>query len=496
MARPSKNEIAPGVFPRGKVYWLRYTPPDGGEQVRMSLGTKDPVEAVRLAKELRGKTLPGRSKQPRWDRALSRYLKEGLKSKKFRKNTADVIGYASKAFTRWSGVTSPDEVTSKLLQDFYDLHSGYSEVKPTGARKEADTDSKKIAKAPKFINVATAQGYCSKLATFLRSQGLTIKIDFRELKPESRDIVVAPDVIEKLIRECPRADLKFVQYAGFHAGLRKEEIIMSRPQWFRLDLGHVAVPKIQEVDGRFWEVKSSRPRKVPLTPEFKQFLENEFGDWQKQTYMLHPEAKGKRYRWDFKAPFNHHMKLHGLWKPGGKQNVTPHTMRHTYITRLADQGYSAAQIAAWSGDRIKTIETNYLHTAAPDGAVDNLYSKRKALSLEEIAEAIKNVKDQIGEQTTSAMEQLIEQALARKATAPAVEDQLEWSAEAPKNHVRLYSVEDTLSQFEAFQLLFDHGDEPSNTITYEDWDEGKLSTKRARLGVLKSHGWIKSEDSR
>jgi len=428
---------------------------------------------MRLAAERRGRPLPGKANRVKWDRAVAAYVKSGGGGNKpFRKTTSDTVEYACKAFRDWTGVTSPEEVTSGLLQAFYDVHSGRR--KPT-----------KEEKKPNFINVATAQGYTSKLGTFLRRGGVHVDYSFKGDSPLVRDVVVAPKDVTTLINDCPRLDLKFVLFAGFHAGLRKEEITMARPQWFRLDLGHIAVPALQEVDGRFWEVKSRRPRKVPLTPEFRKFLENDFGDWRNQNYMLHPSAKGKRYRWDFRRPWEDYLTSKGLWKKDGEDNVTPHSMRHSYITHLADAKYSAAQIAAWSGDRIRTIETNYLHTAAPEGSVDSLYSGKKALSLEEIAESIQGLKGQIGQGTADAIDKLLKEAELKN------EVRWEWTDSAPDIHVQLHSVADTINDREIFGSLFPMPDTGDSTVTAKDWEEGFVSTPRARLMLLEKHGWIK-----
>ena len=470
MARPPKSEIAPGVFLRGKIYWLRYTPKGGGDQVRIPLGTSDKMEAIRLADEKRGKPLPGKARRKKWDNEVESYIRQGLATRRFRKNTTDSLAFGAKAFGDWSGVTGTEEVTSELLQAFYDVHSGWR--KPTkGERK------------PNFVNVATAQGYASKLGTFLRCSGCVTKVNFRGMRAARREVVVSVETIKTLINECPRADLKFVLLAGFHAGMRKEEIIMSRPEWFLKEAGRVWIPEIQVVGGRMWDVKSKRPRKLPLTPDFIKFLKADFGDWKQQAYMLHPDARGDRYRWDFRRPFTEYMIKHGLWRKGGRENVSPHTMRHTYITHLAEAGYNVQQMAAWSGDRIKTLETNYLHVAAPQGAVDSLYSEIKPATIEQIAQAIKGLKGQIDKNTADSLQQLVQSSQ---------KQDWDWTGAAPVDHTTRYSVEDTISLPGVFRMLLDPGDnDQEGGFTDFDWEEGRLFTQRARLQSLESRGWIK-----
>lgn len=49
----------------------------------------------------------------------------------------------------------------------------------------------------------------------------------------------------------------------------------------------------------------------------------------------------------------------------GIQGVTPHTFRHTWATRAAEDGVAMEQIADFLGDTVETIKKNYLHLS-PD----------------------------------------------------------------------------------------------------------------------------------
>jgi integrase len=69
--------------------------------------------------------------------------------------------------------------------------------------------------------------------------------------------------------------------------------------------------------------------------------------------------------------------------------VTAHTFRHTFATRLAQNGASMVEIAQLLGDSIVTVEKNYLHYA-PEylrGAIDRLsLASKSGLSVEESAD--------------------------------------------------------------------------------------------------------------
>lgn len=60
-------------------------------------------------------------------------------------------------------------------------------------------------------------------------------VKMAELVPQARRKSCKYEERDRLISACDRADLKFVLYAGFHAGLRKGEIIEVGADWFDLD---------------------------------------------------------------------------------------------------------------------------------------------------------------------------------------------------------------------------------------------------------------------
>jgi integrase len=65
------------------------------------------------------------------------------------------------------------------------------------------------------------------------------------------------DQVTRLIDECPDVELKFIQFAGFHAGLRKDEIIQARPEWFDLRLNIIHITESED-----WKPKDKDKRTV------------------------------------------------------------------------------------------------------------------------------------------------------------------------------------------------------------------------------------------
>src|SRR5207248_8374334 len=94
---------------------------------------------------------------------------------------------------------------------------------------------------------------------------------------------------DRLISECTSDGLKFVLLCGFHAGLRKNEIIEARPFWFDLEAGLLHLRKTPTMN-----FKDREERTIPFTSQFCAFLK-EYG--LREPYMLRPEVRHGRNRY-------------------------------------------------------------------------------------------------------------------------------------------------------------------------------------------------------
>ena len=115
-----------------------------------------------------------------------------------------------------------------------------------------------------------------------------------------------------LISECADRELKFILYCGFHAGLRKGEIVQARPEWFDLKLNIIHI-----TESETWKPKDKDKRTIPLTTAFKKFLEEEMAiDGELPSpFLIYPnKVQGKaRYRYDFRKPFEEYVAGERLW---------------------------------------------------------------------------------------------------------------------------------------------------------------------------------------
>ena len=174
--------------------------------------------------------------------------------------------------------------------------------------------------------------------------------------------------VDLLVSECLDRELKFILYCGFHAGLRKGEIVQARPQWFDLKLNIIHI-----TESETWKPKDKDKRTIPLTTAFRKFLEDEMAiDGElPEPFLVYPtKVQGKsRYRYDFRKPFEEYVASRGFrW-------LKPHIMRHTFASLLAIAGVSIFKIAQWLGDDVRVVERHYA-TSTPKTWTSNGRSAR------------------------------------------------------------------------------------------------------------------------
>jgi len=346
VSRPHKDKGSAGFYERGELHWYRFT--FNGKRHSFSTETKIgkagrvTVEAMQIAERKREEIEKGivKAAEVTWEKATEKYISKKLHEDDFTVNTATTARYAFKSFYEFSKIENPQKVTQEIVKDFYyDLRARMAE--------------------------ATARNYATRVSIFLRDQGVEIEpVNFKG-DVNHRTEIVDEGYIDELLGCCENNEVLFILYAGFLAGMRKNEIVMARPEWFHLGLNnnsYIKIPAKDNVTG--FIPKSKRERKIPIVTEFEQFLEK-WPEWREQKFMIAPNAKGKKYRYDFRKPLNDYLKSQEFKDPDGNAigcfSFGPHVMRHSYISILAQKGTDLAVISAYSGDRIKTLETNYIH---------------------------------------------------------------------------------------------------------------------------------------
>lgn len=459
------DKAAQGIYRRKKGYWLRHTV--NGERFFISLKTRDFAEAVVKAKEIRGHRPVDRPSKTGWQNSIESYLKDklagrrpshlaGRRLRKFRPGTAGRVRSFLTVFARFTKTESPSHVTMAHLKAYYANRAKNSEA---GARSTMNA-----------------------IQAFLdHVQSLPGRVSYDgERKLESRKALVSVSTFNEWIGKCQNPDLKFIMFCGFQLGLRSSEIKHSRRAWFALEEGIITVPAQEEQilpngERHLWQIKDLEEKKIPLSREFMNFLKDRFVDSERD-FCLVSRRKSKTGLYDFKRPFTEFVKKQG------RSDVTPHTMRHSFITALCNSGnHSVTEIAAMSGDGIETIERNYWKKRVTPGQLDDtLKGVRSTDALKDIQILLQKLP------TSKGMEELREAISKGRADSQHDETGFEWTSEVSAIHRSLYSVSDTISDIAVFNLFF-----PEGGVPQDDWDQGKLSTRRARLKLLSELGWMR-----
>jgi integrase len=335
--RKSQEKKFRGIYLRGNIYW--YQRMVNGRRIQASLGTSDYAEAVTKALEIRAD--PFLVVADPLQAEIDAFISYKVQQNEYSADSAASKRYALEEFATFVGKSDPATILPSDVERFYRRLQG------------------RVAES-------TAQGYITTLRSFFNRLLETRKVrrnvvkDVRlaRLDTKGRRDFCTPVLRDKLIANCKREDLKFALFCGFHAGLRKKEIIEARPDWFDVSEKLIHIKKTPT-----FRPKDREERTIPMTKAFKEFLEHYR---LRSPFMLHPEVPHgrRRYRWDFRRPWADFMKAEGAeW-------VTPHIMRHTFASLLASKGKSIFKIARWLGDDLRVVDKHYAKLQPKDEDIE------------------------------------------------------------------------------------------------------------------------------
>ncbi len=333
-----------GIYKRGKVFW--FTHGSGTDRVQVSLETEDYGQAVQKALAiLELPVLPSQGYQAEVIKFAAYQVNHVI----WTKDSARVKRMTLKMFGEEMGWEDLASIGTKEVQAWYDRER---------TRVKDITVEGYLMTLQSLFSWAIVQ----KLIRTNPCQGL----DRVKTPPGARKKFCSFEQRDQIVAEAANEHLKFILLCGFEAGMRKDEIVEARPDWFDLEHRHIHIQTTPT-----FTVKDKEDRTVPMSNAFYRFLKK-YG--LRSPFMLYPEkAHGKsRYRYDFRFPFAKHLKAMGLvW-------VTPHVMRHTFASLLAINGVSIYKIAKWLGDTLATTEKHYAHLAPQDEDIEFLTTPRKS----------------------------------------------------------------------------------------------------------------------
>lgn len=308
----------------------------GGKQVRESLGTRDEAEAVRLATEI----LRAPELVPSGDHAaeIEKYFASQRKDDRLSRHSVGNREIILPLFFEHAGEPMVAKIQTAHVQAWYDSLTIAEDSRQTYVRW-----------------LGAFYGWLIARGRVRRNPCQGVKMG--RIRPVARVGTLSKADVARLIDECDNPALKFVLFCGFHAGMRKEEVIEARPEWFDLGTNHIHIGPTAT-----WIPKDREKRSVPISKAFAAFLKT-YG--RPSPYMLAPKVtRGRsKYRYDFGRPFRAHLAACGL-------KCTFHDARRTFASQLVSAGVSVYKVARWLGDGVGVVEKHYGHLQPDNGDLE------------------------------------------------------------------------------------------------------------------------------
>lgn len=351
------------IYLRRNGYY--YSVMKNGVRTWINLQTRDYVEAIGKAANLVGNPIVQSSESFKND--LEPFVNYKRDRNQFSAASFSSKKYVLDQFAAWlpEGIRS-DQITTNHIQRWYDA------LIVKGVKK-------------KPVSPSTLDGYIMALRSFFRwaVEVKRLRIDNPALSVQMAEVITIArknwcniKLKDRLIRNAPTNELRFILFCGFEAGLRRNEIVEARRDWFDLKQGLLHVRKSDHTRIRAGErpflIKDRDERTIPLTPEFKEFLGGYLKGLKPLDFALMPNVTHGdwRYRWDFRRPFTDYMSNQKVkW-------VSPHIMRHSFASILASRGVSIFKVAEWLGDRVDVVQRHYAKLAPRDADICALSSRR------------------------------------------------------------------------------------------------------------------------
>jgi integrase len=208
-----------------------------------------------------------------------------------------------------------------------------------------------------------------KLCSYAVQEGLLIQDPSASIKlpkvPKRLPRFLSPEERNRLLvaAETKGRDYHLLVACGVYLGLRKAEL--NALTWANIDFEKKVAHVVNTED---FTTKSGKPRSIPICEELLTILTRyrHVGG-----FVLAPRKKyrGKaRYRWEFRDGFVEMVIDAKL----DVRVISPHAMRHTFASILAQRGVSLFKIAAWMGHSTAQVTELYAHLTAYDDDIGRL----------------------------------------------------------------------------------------------------------------------------
>jgi integrase len=312
-------------------YWFRVR--INGKQYRFPTGESNEAEAIKAAQRI--KKNPPITPTDKLTNEIEAFC--GPRSSNYKRDSQLVL----KAFARAMNGATVAEITPAKIKTWLDS----LEVKP-------NTREAYRFQIQKFFDTLAAAGK----VRFNPAREITIETEARS----TRKTWIHKKHYPAIFQACTDLELKFALHCGFYAGLRKEEVIMCRPEWIDRQTGEYGV--LHVTFAADWQPKDGTERTIPLAPEFREFLDNGFPRLP-GPFMIAPfktKKESDRYRVDFRTKFENFVINAELG------HFTFHDTRRSFASNLVSAGVSLYKVAKWLGDDPDVVSRTYGHLSPDD----------------------------------------------------------------------------------------------------------------------------------
>jgi integrase len=333
-SRASERRFEMGLYRRGSVWWMRFT--YQAKQYRQSTETEDKKLAQRILDKVKGEIAEGKwfEKLPGEDRTfaemMEKYMEEHSEPKKAstERDKASLV-HLSPYFGEYAITT----ITPKMISEYK------SKRRQEGA--SPGTVNRELALMKHAFNLARKEwGWIT--------DNPIMKVAM-EKEPPSRDRWLTYEEEEKLLSASPQWLKEIIAFA-VETGCRREEILSL--QWKDVDLFR----RVATIFGK----KTGERRTIPLTQRVFEVL--------KEREKVHAKVRSITGDLVFSHPPGVKVSIHNLrWvfeqalQKAGIQELRFHDLRHTFASRLAQNGIDPYSIQKLMGHSSFSTTQRYAH---------------------------------------------------------------------------------------------------------------------------------------
>jgi len=329
------------IYKRNNTYYIKFY--EHGRRVRRSLGTSNRNKALKLKEQIERQLAAGTYVADVLDTGIATFWTEYLEWAKLHKRpkTIEVETMFWNQFVGYCKPAKLGDVTTRDVERFK------AKRVRDGLKPQSINNALRHLQA--IYNYAHKLGYYSGHNPFQGVQRFKLeKNPPRFLKKKEIDRLVE-------IAAAHGQDIHFVFALGIYAGLRKNEIVNARWDWFDFDQRLITLSARDN-----FHLKDAESRTIPLHEKLGEIL-LPYREEEGFIFVPDKDQPGKhRYRYEFKRAF------HTVTKKAGLEWVTPHVLRHTFASQLAIAGVSLYKISKWLGHSdVKTTQI-YAHLQTHD----------------------------------------------------------------------------------------------------------------------------------